>query len=155
VPGLLLCASPLSGRADETDRPNPKPAVVIVDDHPLLRGVWACTAAEKDGEKLPDELIRGMKFILSEKVLRMELLGQAREGTWKIGRSKGRKTIDLTLDNMTVLGIYTLEGTTLTICAREPGENRPEEFNAAPNSRRMLVIFRRVSGGGAPTAPGK
>ncbi len=116
----------------------PKPAKGSLD------GTWTVVSAEKGGEKLPDELIKTVKLTFKGKKLTFELLGEKKEGSFKIDSTKKPATIDLMMEDKTAPGIYQLDGDTLKICAAEPGEARPKDFKADAGNR-MLVVLKRVA----------
>jgi uncharacterized protein (TIGR03067 family) len=56
--------------------------------------------------------------------------------------------MDLTIktpdgNERSVKGIYELEGDTLKLCTRDPGQDRPKEFTAKEGSGNTLTVYKR------------
>ena len=73
---------------------------------------------------------------------------QAQDGTFKLNETKKPKEIDLTVteDGKTEahLGIYKLDGDTLTICKSHPPQDRPTEFASKEGEKWPAVfVFKR------------
>jgi uncharacterized protein (TIGR03067 family) len=67
----------------------------------------------------------------------------------KIDPMASPKTIDITFSDGpskddTLKGIYELDGDTQRICWAAPGKPRPTEFEAKPDSGRMLQVLEKV-----------
>jgi uncharacterized protein (TIGR03067 family) len=88
-------------------------------DHDLIQGKW------KAGNNL-----KGLEFT-AETVWMLSPNGERREpATYKLDPSKNPKEIDITEKGKTVLGIYAIDGDTLTICVSE--SFRPTELKDGP-----------------------
>jgi uncharacterized protein (TIGR03067 family) len=89
----------------------------------LLRGTWTVDVPA-GGDK-----VKGQFAIYGDESFELNLGGNHVNGARKIDPSKNPKEITLTLDgsNQSLLGIYKLEGDTLTLCL---GEKRPTDFKA-------------------------
>jgi uncharacterized protein (TIGR03067 family) len=102
-------------------------------DHDLIQGKW------KAGNNF-----KGLEFT-GETVWQLSPNGERRSpATYKLDPSKNPKTIDITIGSgsekgRTLLGIYALEGDTLTICVNE--RFRPTELKDGPGTD--LIVLKR------------
>jgi uncharacterized protein (TIGR03067 family) len=107
-----------------------------------FKGEWSVLAAEKAGTPLPEEIVKTIKVRFEGAKLTLEILGQPKEGSFKVDPTKKPPTIDLTIEDKTALGIYQLDKGTLKLCTAEPGQPRPKEFKAE-GDKQMLVTLKR------------
>src|SRR5262249_1316708 len=113
-----------------------------------LQGEWTMVSLEQRGRKTPDENVRLMKLTVKGDqwiVSRQGGTGEQRE-TIKIDPSQNPGTLDMTGPaGFTSLGIYKLEGDTLTLCRTiERGDiDRPHEFKTTPEEG-ILVVWKRA-----------
>jgi clostripain len=115
-----------------------------------LQGEWTMTAMEQRGQKAtvrPTKLtITGNQWTVTSSAGQ----GSTRQWTFKVDPSKEPKTIDLTTkvgkSEHVALGIYKLEGDTLTLCrAMATGDvERPREFKSNEEEG-MLIVWKRVA----------
>lgn len=129
--------------ADEKDKKDDK-------DAKTLQGTWAYESMDWDGKKMPFEQIKmttmtydGDKYTLKigEKV--------TSAGTHKFDSSKSPKTFDLAISEgegrgKVLLGIYKIDGDTITACINLSGGERPTEFKTTERSEAVLVVAKRV-----------
>jgi uncharacterized protein (TIGR03067 family) len=89
----------------------------------LLRGTWSVDVAAGG------DTLKGKFAIYGDESFEINLGGNHVNGARKIDPTKNPKEITLTPDgsNKSLLGIYKLEGDTLTLCF---GEKRPTDFKA-------------------------
>jgi uncharacterized protein (TIGR03067 family) len=120
------------------------------DDAKSLQGTWAYQSMEWNGKKLPAEQIskttitfEGDKFTVrvGDKV--------TLTGTYKFDLTKSPKTFDATVTEglekgSMPLGIFKVEGDTVTGCVRLEGRERPTEFKTSNGSNTVLVVAKRV-----------
>ena len=124
-------------------------------DPPSLVGEWVGESGTRDGK--PDNPPAGtsLTFTADGKVHFKEgAKGKPEEGTYKADAKKNPAEIDISPPDAkgeTILGIYKIEGDTLTLCFHMGGE-RPGEFAAPPGSQRMLVTCKRSEEGMTPSA---
>jgi uncharacterized protein (TIGR03067 family) len=115
-----------------------------------LAGTWQALTYELDGNKASAEDMKGIQLVIDA-----EGKTQARRdgsvfiaSTTRIDPTAKPKTIDITFTEgegtgKTALGIYNLEGETLTICRAAPGKDRPTEFTGKAGSGLTLMTFQR------------
>jgi RNA polymerase sigma factor (sigma-70 family) len=120
-------------------------------DQESLRGTWVAVSGEAGGKKLPAGAVKSYRIIFGNGKLTLQQAGEGKDGTFKLDPAAKPKTIDLTIDGGTGLGIYSLDGDSLKLCVTESGtENRPTEFTTKEGSRTILFVFKRQSGGKPP-----
>jgi len=117
-------------------------------DPPTLVGEWVGESGMRGGKPENPPAGTTLTFMADGKV-RFKEGGdrKAEEGTYKADSKKSPAEIDITPPDgpkgETILGIYKIEGDTLTLCFAMGGE-RPKEFAAPAGSEVMLVTCKRV-----------
>jgi uncharacterized protein (TIGR03067 family) len=105
----------------------------VMKDLAALKGTWIVISAIRDGNRLSEEQIKGVRFTIegNGKALVKDGGEILFEGTLKIDPTKTPKTEDATQNSegenkgKTTRSIYEIEGDTLKICSAEPGKDRP------------------------------
>jgi uncharacterized protein (TIGR03067 family) len=155
-----------------------KRAAAAKPDRELILGTWRGVAAEVDGQPMPAEFIEAMKPtltftadkmvgkpqgtvpkpLLNFAVVRGRLPKEAvaivekgAEGVYHLDPAKSPKEIDFTIlgeVKKTALGIYQLDGDTLTLCLSiDPAKvsERPTAFAARAGEKRVILTLRRLT----------
>jgi uncharacterized protein (TIGR03067 family) len=133
--GMLLVAS-LAGCGQREPKPveDKKP-----DDLEKLQGKWKVIKVEVGGKSV-QELTGEMFTIEDNKYINHKT---KRVYTFKTDATKKPGIIDLYVkDRRTAVGIYMLEGDTVTFCFRE-GDKRPKEFKSTPGIETTMYTGKR------------
>ena len=112
-----------------------------------LQGTWSVVSSERDGNKAPDDKIKGVKITFQKDKLIARQADKTIEMSYTVDPAKNPKTIDITyLDGEqkgeSSQGIYSLDGDMLKICMHR-STNRPTEFETKADSQRHLVVLKR------------
>jgi uncharacterized protein (TIGR03067 family) len=113
------------------------------------QGTWAVTSFVRDGKASPKELTDSIVRVVEGDHVVWKRDGKRFAGTAVVlDPSKAPRTIDVLPDGgpargERVLGIYKLDGDTLTICMADAGQPRPLAFEAPNGSKQTLMTFRR------------
>jgi uncharacterized protein (TIGR03067 family) len=135
---LVLLALGLLGAAPKDDAGK--------KDRALMQGDWACESYTVNGFTLEADdaqaLFRTMKGNAYTVFRFSKALGK---GTFTLDASKSPRAIDLTPAGAgkPILGIYKIDGDTLTICYAAPGKPRPAGFTAKAGSGNTLTVWKR------------
>lgn len=120
------------------------------DEAAKHRGTWAVTTLVRDGKEAPADVVASIRRVVEGDHVTWTRDGKTFAGTKvEYDTSKTPHALDLIPDggphrDKHVLGIYRLEGDTLTICVADPDEPRPTAFEATEGSKRTLQTFKRI-----------
>jgi uncharacterized protein (TIGR03067 family) len=136
---LLLLAAGLLGAAPKDDAGK--------KDLARMQGDWAGEKYVTNGYQVEDDeaqaLFRTVKGNAYTVFRFSKALGK---GTFTLDAGKTPRAIDLTPaggKTKPILGIYKIEGDTLTICYAQPGKPRPAKFAAEEGSGHTLTVWTR------------
>lgn len=133
VVGLLLGADPPSDAGKK--------------DLEKLQGEWKAEKAQNDGEEAPASLVEKMTVTVKGESMTIDV-GSARDEKAKIHLDPGKSPAAIDIKptrpgRETILGIYRLEGDSLTLCWAIEGA-RPAEFASKSGSKHVLFVLKRV-----------
>jgi RNA polymerase sigma factor (sigma-70 family) len=138
--GFSLCA-----RLALADRPAAAGKEEAPKDEEKILGTWALVSYKEGGEKAPEAKIRGAQVTFTaDGKMAVKQGEQEQEYTYKLSPDKKPKEFSGTnAHDRTVLGIYKLDGDTLTVCYDRSGD-RPAEFASPEGSTVVLQVLKRV-----------
>jgi len=122
----------------------------VKDELKRHQGTWITTTSIFDGQSASPEIVRSITRIVTDDRVIWERNGKRFAGTKiELDPSRSPQTIDVIPDGGPnrgehILGIYKLDGNTITICMAGPGQTRPKEFKAEKGSGCSLRTFQRV-----------
>jgi uncharacterized protein (TIGR03067 family) len=182
VAGLVLIGEPLHGdegpaRGRQVAMHEPQPDRPKLDLNEIedriraqsarqewqrLQGTWECTALEQDGKKVAaaDHKDRTI-FFGGEAVLVRQGEKVLQVAAQKLDPARSPKTINVIVmqgpqKGEVQLGIYELQGDTLTLCLDAEGQKRPADFKASGPGVSLAVYKRRLAAAdGEPAITGK
>jgi uncharacterized protein (TIGR03067 family) len=141
---LLLCVVLAVGAPGVKDPPKKK-------DAPTIHGEWTVESIMIGGMALPRQQAGGPEtFLLSPDgtmTVRTSAGGVPKNevGRYTLDEKKSPPEIDLipdaALKDTTMLGIFKLDGDTLTVCM---GEKRPTKFETVAGEVTILLTFKRT-----------
>jgi RNA polymerase sigma-70 factor (ECF subfamily) len=127
-----------------------KPATAVKEEAPKdaakIVGTWAYTSVEVGGRKVPEEDLKEAKMVFdAEGKFKANPKGHEMAGTYELDPAKKPKEITTKNgEGRTHLGIYKLDGDSLTVCmSEEEGAERPTEFATKEGTKVILVVFKR------------
>jgi uncharacterized protein (TIGR03067 family) len=131
------------------DKPARKPGVVE-GAAKLMQGEWVFTAQTDDGVEVPANLLKPLRLTIDGDTFAVRAEGRVlQEGTGTFDDTKTPKEFDGTVTGgggkgQKWLGIYKIDGDTVTICVDPSGKKRPTEFKAEKGSGYFLNVHTRV-----------
>ena len=115
-----------------------------------LEGAYTLVAAEKQGQKAPDQVTKDVQKVTIKGNRLTIVLGADEKGAKLFADpSKSPKEIDMTPDDgprkgEKTLGIYKLEDGELWLCFDEEGKHRPKEFKTDKESKSFILRLKRA-----------
>jgi uncharacterized protein (TIGR03067 family) len=130
------------------------PAVAGQTFHPpdeaLLQGTWTIAALKVEKETVDVDQLKDARLVVSGSRYSFRLGDVDLEMTHKLDPTKSPKTMDMTItegpaEGQTYHAIYELTGDRLMICRHvDPGKERPTTFATTPDSKLMLIVWKRL-----------
>jgi uncharacterized protein (TIGR03067 family) len=133
---LLLAATP--ARADEG-----------AQDRKALQGTWELTGLVFDGQTVPADKVKGVRFAITGEMLVMTGLDGRRPFSFKLDPTRKPRAIDLTplegpFKGKTTPAIYELTGDTLRLCmSNKEIKDRPTRFEAPQGTQLAVFTLKR------------
>jgi uncharacterized protein (TIGR03067 family) len=116
-------------------------------DQDKLQGKWKIESGMQGGKPLPDDVVKtGIIEFDGNKIkstVKVDGADRTDEMTFKLDSTKKPKAIDVDMKGKPGLGIYKLDGDTLTICHGEDGDPRPTEFESKEGTKTVVVVMKR------------
>src|SRR5262245_35272601 len=115
-------------------------------DRDKLQGEWSVVSVKHPAGELNPEIAKKRRLIVTGDEWEMVSEdGSKSKFRFKLDPSRNPKEIDFTPKDkdVTMKGVYQLEGETLTICHASPEAARPKQFQAGENW--VLIVFKRVA----------
>jgi uncharacterized protein (TIGR03067 family) len=113
------------------------------NDFEKIQGTWVLVSGERHGEKFTAETTKNVKLTFAGDALRTYKGDDASEATFTLHPETNPKGIDLNMDGSVGLGIYKLEGTTLTILHGEVDQPRPANFEAVESGELTMLVLQK------------
>jgi uncharacterized protein (TIGR03067 family) len=126
-----------------------KPAAVE-GDAKLMQGEWEFTAQTGEGIEVPASLLKQTRLTIDGDTFRVTSGGEVvQEGTQTIDSAQTPKAVDVTVTGgndkgKKWLGIYKIDGDTVTLCFDPTGKKRPTEFKAEKGSGYFMNVHTRI-----------
>jgi uncharacterized protein (TIGR03067 family) len=115
-----------------------------MNDKETVQGTWVLVAGERHGTKFGDEVVKNVKLIFLGDVLKTRKPNDVTEAKFTLHPETNPKGIDLDMDGSVGLGIYKLEGNTLTILHGEIEEPRPADFDAVKDGKLTMLVLEKA-----------
>jgi uncharacterized protein (TIGR03067 family) len=146
---LILAGLCLAARAHAVPAPLPRPGK---NDPKNIQGTWSLTRLESGGRTLPAEMVARYRAEVTADSWSFTLSGRkAPAFTYTLDPKSKPKGIRLTrpgprpgLGDVTLYGIYDLQGDTLKLCySLDRGNEKARPADFTPGPRRVLIFLKR------------
>jgi len=140
-----------SGLALETLKRQTGPSAIdsLREELARLEGEWSLLSGVQDGQKLPEDFVRAGKRLVQGNETTVFFGHEVfLKAAFTLGPLASPKTIDYIVtagrnQGEAQLGIYELEGDTVTYCLAPPGRPRPVDFTIRAGVGGTTTVWRR------------
>jgi uncharacterized protein (TIGR03067 family) len=117
-------------------------------DLELMQGEWQMQSMERDGKKVPDQLVKTYKRTVKRNqytvTWKEEGQNQFLNTVITVDATQNPKAVDVLLLSGPFigkkrLGIYKIEGDTETVCLAQPGKDRPSRFDSKQGALHVWI----------------
>lgn len=130
-------------------------AIKIVGDPEMakLEGEWSMVSGEANGQAMPEEMVKSGKRVAKNGETTITVNGQVYfKAKFTIDPIKKPKAIDYVMtegpaQGRKLLGIYKVDGDTVTFCFAAPGKDRPTDLTAKEGSEQTLSVWKKTNSG--------
>jgi uncharacterized protein (TIGR03067 family) len=136
IAAFILVGACLSSGCQQAQRPTMK-------DVDKIQGKWLLVSGERHGNAFTPESIQNVTLTFDGNVLRTAKRDGVSEATYTLHPETNPEGIDLDMNGSLGLGIYKLEGETLTILHGEIEESRPANFEDIKRGTLTLLNLRK------------
>jgi uncharacterized protein (TIGR03067 family) len=113
---------------------------------PKIEGTWQVTSITfPDGKKVSGDKLAEAKgtYVFKNGKFKATIDGkEVSSGTFKVDATQKPAAIDLTYGDKTHLGIFMIDGDTLTLAEGNAGKQRPKAFESGPDL--LLTVLKRA-----------
>src|SRR5262249_33770170 len=100
------------------------------DEQKKFQGKWEMVRGERDGDKLPEDFVKGFKLTFADEKYEAQLAdGSSEEGKFKVKSNDKPATATFTTAGGEVRqGVYKWDGEELHVCVSDRGGEKPKDF---------------------------
>ena len=115
----------------------------------MIEGTWKLISGEQNGQEEPaDDIGRSQLKIVGDQHT-VTVGDSVMEGTHKLDTSRTPMAIDSTdtagpFENVSLQGIFKVEGDIFTVCFAAPDVERPTEFTTQDGKATMMHVWKRL-----------
>jgi uncharacterized protein (TIGR03067 family) len=113
-----------------------------------VNGTWVLVRGEQDGKPLAEDAIQGITMIIDGDKHTLIVRADKMVSTHRLDPTTKPKSMDAKptagpYKDMTLLGIYRLDGDEFTLCFAAPGKERPKDFTTKAGTGTFVHVWKR------------
>jgi len=118
------------------------------EDVQKLQGVWEVAGGEVNGSAISESDMPSITLTIKDKSYHVDREGNIDRGSFSVDPSKQPKQMDISPNSgddagNKLLAIYEVGTDSFKVCYAAPGDDRPKAFATEPDSRRLVINYKR------------